>query len=112
MFYDLPNPISFAKDIYDLLDDNGIWHLEQSYSGYMLENLSYDTICHEHTEYYSLKSIKYIFDRSNLKIVDLKFNKINGGSFAISVAKKGSSIKVDKSAIQKVLNSEKKNKVN
>ena len=59
-------------------------------------------------EYYSLKSIKYIFDRSNLKIVDLKFNKINGGSFAISVAKKGSSIKVDKSAIQKVLNSEKK----
>ena len=112
MFYDLPNPISFAKDIYDLLDDNGIWHLEQSYSGYMLENLSYDTICHEHTEYYSLKSIKYIFDRSNLKIVDLKFNKINGGSFAISVAKKGSPIKVNKLAIQKVLNSERKNKVN
>ena len=88
MFYDLPNPISFAKDIYSLLDDEGIWHLEQSYSGHMLKNLSYDTICHEHLEYYSLKSIKYIFDKCNLKIIDIKFNKINGGSFAITVAKK------------------------
>ncbi len=112
MFYDLPNPISFAKDIYNLLDDNGIWHLEQSYSGHMLKNLSYDTICHEHTEYYSLKSIKYIFDKSNLKIVDLKFNKINGGSFAISVAKKESSIRVNNMAVQKILNDEKKNNVN
>ena len=112
MFYDLPNPISFAKDIYDLLDDDGIWHLEQSYSGHMLKNLSYDTICHEHLEYYSLKSIKYIFDICNLKIIDIQFNKINGGSFAISVAKKNSSLKVNKLAIQKILNDEIKNKIN
>ena len=112
MFYDLPNPISFVKDIYNLLDDEGIWHLEQSYSGHMLKNLSYDTICHEHLEYYSLKSIKYIFDRCNLKIIDIKFNKINGGSFAISVAKKESSMKTNKILIKKILNDEKKNKIN
>jgi cyclopropane fatty-acyl-phospholipid synthase-like methyltransferase len=112
MFYDLPDPMSFAKDIYNLLDDNGIWHLEQSYSGYMLKNLSYDTICHEHLEYYSLKSIKYIFDKCNLKIIDIKFNKINGGSFAITVAKKKSPIKINKSVVQKILKYEKDNKVN
>ena len=44
----------------------------------MLKNLSYDTICHEHLEYYSLKSIKYILDKALLKIIDIKFNKING----------------------------------
>ena len=112
MFYDLPDPISFAKDIYKLLDDEGIWHLEQSYSGHMLKKFSYDTICHEHAEYYSLKSIKYIFDKSNLKIIDIKFNESNGGSFAISVAKKNSPLKSDKLKIKKILDEEKKNKIN
>ena len=58
MFYDLTNPIKFAKDVHRTLNSNGIWHLEQSYSGLMLKKNSYDTICHEHLEYYSLKSIK------------------------------------------------------
>ena len=88
MFYDLENPIKFAEDIYEVLDKNGIWHLEQSYMPMMLKNNSYDTICHEHLEYYSLRSIKYIFDKVGLKIIDLEFNEINGGSFALTVAKK------------------------
>jgi hypothetical protein len=88
MFYDLDNPIKFAEDIYDILDTNGLWHLEQSYMPMMLKNNSYDTICHEHLEYYSLRSIKYIFDKVGFKIVDLNFNEINGGSFALTVAKK------------------------
>ena len=54
----------------------------------MLKNNSYDTICHEHLEYYSLYSIKYIFDKIGFKIIDLEFNDINGGSFSITVAKK------------------------
>ena len=90
MFYDLPNPIAFSKDIFDCLDDNGIWHLEQSYMPSMIKNTSYDTICHEHLEYYSLRSIKHIFDNVGFKIIDLEFNDINGGSFAITVAKKSS----------------------
>ena len=112
MFYDLPNPTAFAKEIYSLLDDNGIWHLEQSYSGHMLSNLSYDTICHEHLEYYSIKSIKYIFDKANLKIIDINFNKINGGSFAITVAKKNSSILSNKKRILGLINKEKLKKIN
>jgi hypothetical protein len=90
MFYDLENPIKFAEDIYEVLDKNGIWHLEQSYMPMMLKNNSYDTICHEHLEYYSLKSIKYIFDKVGFKIIDLEFNDINGGSFSLVVAKKNS----------------------
>lgn len=112
MFYDLPDPIKFAKNVFNSLEDEGIWHLEQSYSGFMLKNNSYDTICHEHLEYYSLKSIKYIFDKANLKIIDLRFNDINGGSFAITVAKKDSKYKEIKKKIQKILMKEKKNKIN
>jgi hypothetical protein len=90
MFYDLENPIKFAEDIHEILDDNGIWHLEQSYMPMMLKNNSYDTICHEHLEYYSLTSIKFILDKAGFKIMDLEFNDINGGSFALTVAKKKS----------------------
>ena len=87
MFYDLPNPLQFAKDIYDILDDEGIWTCEQSYLLSMLKTNSLDTICHEHLEYYALTQIKYIADNANFKIIDIKFNDCNGGSFRIYFAK-------------------------
>jgi len=90
MFYDLPDPVQFAKDIFDILEDDGIWALEQSYVGTMLERNSLDTICHEHLEYYGVKQIKEIMDRSGFKIIDISLNECNGGSFRIFVAKKSS----------------------
>jgi hypothetical protein len=93
MFYDLPNPVQFARDVYDILDDNGIWTCEQSYLLSMLKTNSLDTICHEHLEYYALTQIKHIADQSNFKIIDVKFNSCNGGSFRVYMAKKQSHYK-------------------
>ena len=90
MFYDLPDPVQFSKDIYDILDDDGIWTCEQSYLLDMLKTNSLDTICHEHYEYYALTQIIEIANRSNFKIIDIKFNSSNGGSFRIYFAKKES----------------------
>ena len=90
MFYDLPDPVQFAKDIYNFLDDDGIWTCEQSYLLEMLKTNSLDTICHEHLEYYALTQIVEIANRSNFKIIDIKFNPSNGGSFRIYFAKKES----------------------
>ena len=106
MFYDIEKPIKFVNEVFNILDDEGIWHLEQSYMPAMIKNNSYDTICHEHLEYYSLTSIKYIFDRVGFKIIDLKFNDINGGSFSITVAKKKSKFKEDRDLIKWLLNKE------
>ena len=91
MFYDLPDPLQFAKDIYDILDEDGIWTCEQSYLLTMLKTNSIDTICHEHLEYYALTQIKEIADRANFKIIDIVFNSSNGGSFRIYFSKKNSS---------------------
>ena len=112
MFYDLPAPIQFAQDIYECLDSDGIWHLEQSYMPLMLKNISYDTICHEHLEYYSLKSIKYIFDKVGFKIIDLEFNDINGGSFALTVSKKKSKYPEYSKIVEWLLTKEEKYKYN
>ncbi len=108
MFYDLEDPVNFAKDIEKTLADNGLWHLEQSYMPTMLRNNSYDTICHEHLEYYSLTSIEYILNKANLRIIDISLNSINGGSFAITVCKKKSNIKANVDILKWIKNEEKK----
>ncbi|RPI87926.1 MAG: class I SAM-dependent methyltransferase, partial [Planctomycetaceae bacterium] len=90
MFYDLEVPQAFMREICDVLDPEGIWVFEQSYLPTMLEQLAYDTICHEHLSYYGVRQIKYMTDRAGLKIVDVELNDTNGGSFCVTVAKAGS----------------------
>jgi NDP-4-keto-2,6-dideoxyhexose 3-C-methyltransferase len=88
MFYDLERPQSFVDEVASLLDEQGVWVFEQSYLPLMLESNSYDTACHEHLEYYALHQIKRMTDRAGLKIVDIEFNDINGGSFSVAAAKR------------------------
>ena len=106
MFYDLEDPIKFAQDIEQVLDENGIWVFEQSYLPSMLKANSFDTICHEHLEFYTLKQIKWILDRANIKIIDVEFNDINGGSFSIVSAKKNSFIEPQTIKIENILEEE------
>ena len=112
MFYDVPDPLKFTKEISSILARNGIWHIELSYMPMMIKNISYDTICHEHLEYYSLHSLKYLLDKAELKIINLSFNQTNGGSIALDVTKKSSKYKKCEYLINWVLKSEKLNKYN
>lgn len=86
MFYDLENPIGFAQEIAQALAADGVWHFEQSYMPAMLRLNSYDTICHEHLEYYSLEVVRRILKAANMKIIDVQMNAVNGGSFAVTAA--------------------------
>jgi NDP-4-keto-2,6-dideoxyhexose 3-C-methyltransferase len=87
MFYDLEDPLAFMRDVYEALADDGIWVFEQSYMPRMLETNSFDTVCHEHLEYYALRQICWMTDRVGFRIVDVDFNDVNGGSFSVSVRK-------------------------
>ena len=88
MMYDLENPVEFFKDISKILHAKGIWHIEQSYLPLMLTQNAYDTVCHEHIEYYSLKQIEIMASLADLKIIDAGINNINGGSFYVTMAHK------------------------
>lgn len=90
MFYDLEDPLHFMREVHEVLDDNGVWVFEQSYMPTMLAMNSFDTVCHEHLEYYALKQIKWMTDRVGFRIVDLEFNRVNGGSLSVTAAKGGS----------------------
>ncbi len=87
MFYDLENPVGFMRNIYEVLDDDGIWVFEQSYLPTMIETNSFDTVCHEHLEFYCLKQIQFMAQRVGFQIIDVEFNDVNGGSFSITVKK-------------------------
>jgi NDP-4-keto-2,6-dideoxyhexose 3-C-methyltransferase len=89
MFYDLEDPLAFMREIAEVLSDEGIWVFEQSYMPTMLARNSYDTVCHEHLEYYDLKQITWMAARVGLKVIDVELNEVNGGSFSIVAAKQG-----------------------
>ena len=113
MFYDLDDPIAFAQQIAQCLAPDGIWHFEQSYMPSMLRLNSYDTICHEHLEYYSLGVVRLILEAAELKIVDVVMNNINGGSFAVTAAhKSNTSVHVNDAVVNWLLEQENRMGIN
>lgn len=107
MFYDLEEPQKFVNEVASILDDEGIWVFEQSYLPFMLNTNSFDTICHEHLEYYALKQVKQLLDKAELKIIDVDFNDVNGGSFAVFASKKTSKFAISKNVSNAFLQEEK-----
>lgn len=106
MFYDLESPMQFMREINEVLADEGIWVLEQSYMPSMLEITAYDTICHEHLEYYGMKQIKWMADNVGLKIISINLNDTNGGSFGLVLAKKNSHYPEAEPTVSKMLANE------
>lgn len=106
MFYDLEEPQEFVRQVASILTDDGIWHLEQSYLPLMLRTNAYDTICHEHIEYYALRQMEIMIRDSGLRIVDVSLNDVNGGSFALTVAKAESRYAPKQPAIDELLRQE------
>ena len=105
MFYDLAEPLDFMKEVHEILDDDGIWVMEQSYLPLMIKNNAYDCICHEHQEYYCLSQIKYMAFKVGLNILDVSFNNTNGGSIRVALGKRNGE---KKDLVNKILAREKR----
>lgn len=87
MFYDLADPDSFIRDIDEVMDDDGLWVMQLSYTPLMIDQLAFDNLTHEHIYYYSLFNIKALLGRNGFRIVDCQLNDVNGGSFRIYIKK-------------------------
>jgi len=93
MFYDLENPQKFIQDVYEILDEDGLWVLQLSYTPLMIEQMAFDNICHEHIYYYSLFNLKKMLEDNGFKTVDCQLNDTNGGSFRVYAMKSTSNSK-------------------
>ena len=104
MFYDLEKPNKFIKDAADSLDKDGIFIAQLMCLKTMMRMNDLGNICHEHIEFYSLKSLKFLFEKNGLEIFKLEENDINGGSYRIYCRKfKRGSIKLKNENVQKLM---------
>jgi hypothetical protein len=83
MFYDLENPNKFIRDSALALDKKRIFIVQLMCLKSMIDKNDIGNICHEHIEFYSLKSLKYLFESNGLEIFRIEENDINGGSYRI-----------------------------
>ena len=87
-FYDLSNPEQILKDIYEILEDDGLFTLQLSYTPANILQTELGVICHEHLCYYNLTSLKWLTDRVGFVIKDVELNNVNGGSIRLYLRKK------------------------
>jgi hypothetical protein len=90
MFYDLDEPNDFVEAIRSSLSLNGVWIVQQNYLVSMLQNLSFDNVCHEHIEYYSFTAMKDLVEKHGLEINHVFEDSINGGSIITVISHAGS----------------------
>ena len=102
MFYDLEFPNKFIKDAADSLHDNGVFIAQLMCLNSMVKKNDLGNICHEHIEFYSHKSLIYLFENNGLEIFKIEENEVNGGSYRIFCRKyKNGSIKLKKEDVLK-----------
>lgn len=87
MFYDLDEPEIFLDDINQVMDDDGLFVIQMSYTPLMIKQTAFDNICHEHVYYWSLTPLIKLLNKKNMRVVDVELNDINGGSFRIYIKK-------------------------
>ncbi|MET9448445.1 class I SAM-dependent methyltransferase [Streptomyces cinerochromogenes] len=102
MFYDLPDPLRFMRDVHSILHDDGVWMIEMSYLPSMLEATAYDVICHEHLEYYGLRQIEWMAEHVGLTVLNAKITDVYGGSLCVVLAKRGSRHRADEAAVARL----------
>lgn len=88
MFYDLDDPNKAVKDIKKLLDKDGVLCVQVSYLYDTIRDMNFYDICHEHLEYYSLKTLMYLMKKNGMEVFDASTNAVNGGSIRVMVAHK------------------------
>lgn len=92
MFYDIKNPDKFIHDVNEILDDNGLWVIQLSYTPLMLTEMAWDNVCHEHWYYYSLFNLKQLLNKNGFQILDCELNNTNSGSFRVYAMKHNADI--------------------
>lgn len=89
MFYDLDNPLEFARQVAQVLAPRGTWVIQQNYALDMLRNNVIDNVCQEHLTYFSLKSLSALLENAGLEIISVTGSNAKGGCIRTAVRHKG-----------------------
>ena len=87
VFQHLRDINSFAKGVFNLLDEKGLWVLEFPYWIHDLQTNQFDQIYHEHVYYYSILPLKLMMEKHGFKILRVEEQKIHGGTLRLVMSK-------------------------
>jgi hypothetical protein len=80
---------AIVDGVVEMLKDDGVFVTESHYLIPLLETLQYDTIYHEHLRYYSLTSLKHLFEMHGLEVFHARPIPSHGGSIRVYAARHG-----------------------
>ena len=89
VFAHMENVNEVVRLILKLLQNDGIFITESHYFFSIIDNLQYDTVYHEHLRYYTLTSLRNLFDRHGLEIIKVRHIDTHGGSIRVYAARSG-----------------------
>jgi NDP-4-keto-2,6-dideoxyhexose 3-C-methyltransferase len=89
MFYDLDDPVRFARGVAQVLGTHGCWVIQQNYAAAMLERNAVDNACHEHVTYFSVRALLPVLAAAGLECNDVTYSDVNGGCFRTLVSHRG-----------------------
>ena len=106
----IPNLNDLIKSIDYLLTKNGFFIFEEPYLGSMFKRKSYDQIYDAHVYMFSLHSVKKIFAKYQLELIDALPQMTHGGSMRYVISRKNR-FNISKRVL-KLIEKEKKEKIN
>jgi hypothetical protein len=90
------NVFAHIEDVHSIVEavklgikEHGIFISESHYLIGLLNTVQYDTIYHEHLRYYSLTSLKYLFEMHGMEVFHATKIPTHGGSIRVYAALKG-----------------------
>lgn len=89
VFAHIPDVHQIVRGVKLLLKANGVFISENHYLLGLIETLQYDTVYHEHLRYYSIHSLKYLFEQNDMEIFRVEAIPSHGGSVRVYSARKG-----------------------
>ena len=80
MFTHIENPKEFVLNIKKLIQENGVVILEVEYLSNFIKNIQFERFYFDRPFYYSLNSIKILFETVGMSLIDVEHINTHGGS--------------------------------
>lgn len=90
VFTHLENPHQFIEAVRDLLTEDGQFIIEVEYIGNILRDTQFEQFYLDRIFYYSLTSLKHLFEAHDMVVVDVEHIEPHGGSLQVTMQRRGS----------------------
>lgn len=93
VFTHLDNPHQFIETVLKLLSEDGRFIIEVEYIGNIVRTVQFERFYLDRIFYYSLTSLKHLFERHGMAITDVAHIEPHGGSLQVTIQRQSANVK-------------------